>query len=171
MTTTQLPDLSAFGNIPSDYQHVAKIAVPGEDIALPDGYLKWYDVRTEQATIPAEVRAEAREFLKSESDSGRLKLDGDLGFVIFHLCGESFYFLIVCTWRNQNEMWETLYAQDVKDGGGFSLVPQGTHLEVICVWELGAVVHERQAWTEYLTSARDEEAKHAYLQSRFTGAV
>ncbi|HEV2887554.1 MAG TPA: hypothetical protein VGX49_11625 [Jatrophihabitans sp.] len=171
MTTTQLPDLSSFGNIPSDYVHTPKIAVAGEDVALPDGYLKWYDVRAEQAVIPDEVRAEAREFLRSESGSGRLKLDGDLGFVIFHLCGESFYFLIVCTWRHQNEMWETLYGQDVKQGGGFSLVPQGTHLEVICVWELGAVLHERQAWTEYLTSARDEQAKIAYLRSRFTGPV
>lgn len=169
--TTHLPDLSAFGNIPSDYRHIAKTAVPGEDVALPDGYLKWYDVRPEQAEIPAEVRAEARAFLQSESDSGRLRLDNDLGFVIFHLCGKSFYFLIVCTWRNQNEMWETLYAQDVEVGGGFSLVPQGTHLEVICVWELGAVLHERQAWTQYLASARDEDAKRAYLQSRFTGPV
>lgn len=169
--TTQLPDLSRFGNIPSDYKHIPKIAVPGEDVALPDGYLKWYDVRAEDAVIPAEVRTEAREFLRSESESGNLKLDGDLGFVIFHLCGESFYFLIVLTWRHQNEMWETLYAQDLKTGGGFSLVPQGTHLEVICVWELGAVVHERQAWTDYLNSARDEEAKVAYLQSRFTGLV
>ena len=73
--------------------------------------------------------------------------------MIFHLCGESFYFLIVLTWRNQNEMWESLYGQDVAKGGGFQLIPQGTHLEVICVWELGAVVHERQAWTEYLMSA------------------
>ena len=169
--TTQLPDLSRFGNIPSDYKHIAKLAVPGEDVALRDGYLKWYDVRAQDAVIPDEVRAEARQFLHSESDAGRLRLDGDLGFVIFHLCGESFYFLIVLSWRNQNEMWETLYAQDVKTGGGFSLVPQGTHLEVICVWELGAVVHERQAWTEYLNSARDEEAKVAYLQSRFTGLV
>lgn len=169
--TTQLPDLSRFGNIPDDYQHITKIAVPGEDVALADGYLKWYDVRAEQAVIPAEVRAEAREFLRTESESGALSLDGDLGFVIFHLCGESFYFLIVCTWRNQNELWETLYAQDLKHGGGFSLVPQGTHLEVICVWELGAVLHERQAWTEYLRSARDDDDKLAYLQSRFSGPV
>jgi hypothetical protein len=171
MTTTHLPDLSAFGNIPSDYKHTAKIAVPGEDVALSDGYLKWYDVRPEQARIPAAVRAEAREFLRSESDSGRLQLDGDLGFVIFHLCGESFYFLIVCTWRNQNEMWETLYAQDFEHGGGFHLVLRKDHLPVICVWELGAVLHERQAWTEYLTSERDETAKRVYLQSRFTGSV
>jgi hypothetical protein len=169
--TTQLPDLTKFGNIPSDYVHTPKVAEPGEDIALPDGYLKWYDVRPEQAVIPDEVRAEARQFLQAESEAGRLKLDGDLGFVVFHLCGESFYFLIVLTWRNQNEMWESLYGQDVKQGGGFQMIPQGTHLEVICVWELGAVLHERHAWTEYLMSARKEEDKLAYLESRFTGPV
>jgi hypothetical protein len=169
--TTQLPDLTSFGNIPGDYVHTPKFAEPGEDIALHDGYLKWYDVRPEQAVIPAEVRAEARQFLHDESEAGRLKLDGDLGFVVFHLCGESFYFLIVLTWRNQNEMWESLYGQDVKQGGGFQMIPQGTHLEVICVWELGAVLHERQAWTEYLMSARTEEDKRAYLESRFTGPV
>jgi hypothetical protein len=169
--TTQLPDLTQFGNIPSDYVHRPKIALPGEDMALSDGYLKWYDVRPEEAEIPDAVRAEAREFLRTESEAGRLKLDGDLGFVVFHLCGESFYFLIVLTWRNQNEMWETLYGQDVAQGGGFRLIPQGTHLEVICVWELGAVVHERQAWTEYLMSARGEEDKIAYLTSRYSGPV
>ncbi|HST48019.1 hypothetical protein [Jatrophihabitans sp.] len=169
--TIQLPDLTRFGNIPSDYVHRPKIAVPGEDVALSDGYLKWYDVRPEEAEIPEQVRAEAREFLHAESEAGRLKLDGDLGFVVFHLCGESFYFLIVLTWRNQNEMWETLYGQDVAKGGGFQLIPQGTHLEVICVWELGAVVHERQAWTQYLLSARDEQAKIAYLTSRYSGPV
>jgi hypothetical protein len=169
--TTQLPDLTKFGNIPSDYVHAPKFAEPGEDLALADGYHKWYDERPEQAVIPDDVRAEAREFLQSESEAGRLKLDGDLGFVVFHLCGESFYFLIVLTWRNQNELWESLYGQDVQQGGGFRMIPQGTHLEVICVWELGAVLHERQAWTEYLMSGRDEQAKAAYLNSRFTGPV
>lgn len=169
--TTHRTDLSALGNVPADYQHLVKIAVPGEDLALPEAYLKWYDVRLPDVEMPAELRAEARQFLHSERTSGRLDIAGDLGFVIFHRCGQSFYFLIVCTWRNQNELWETLYAQDVSVGGGFALVPQGTHLEVICVWELGAVVHERQAWTSYLRSARDELAKLAYLDDRFSGEV
>jgi hypothetical protein len=103
--------------------------------------------------------------------AGKLNIDGELGFVIHHLCGESFYFLIVCTWRNQNEMWETLYGQDMSAGGGYQLVPQGSHLEVICVWELGAVLHEQQAWSRYLRSARDVQAKRDYLEDRFTGTV
>lgn len=164
-------DLSALGNIPSEYRHSTKTVVPGEDLALPTAYLKWYDVRLPEVEIPEAVAAEAREFLRAEVDSGRLSVDGELGFVICHRCGESFYFLLVCTWRHQNEMWETVYGQDVSAGGGFALVPQGTHLEVICVWELGAVLHEQQAWSRYLRSARDEQAKHDYLGDRFTGLV
>ncbi len=164
-------DLSALGNIPADYRHSTKQVVPGHDLALPAAHLKWYDVRLPEVEIPAQVADEAREFLRAEVDAGRLAIDGELGFVICHRCGESFYFLLVCTWRNQNEMWETVYGQDVSVGGGFALVPQGTHLEVICVWELGAVLHEQQAWSRYLRSGRDEQAKHDYLADRFTGLV
>ena len=45
---------------------------------------------------------------------------GELGFVVLHRCGESFYFLLVCTWRNENELWETVWA---KDGDGRRLLP------------------------------------------------
>jgi hypothetical protein len=169
--TTSLPDLAQLGNIPAEYQHHDKLITPSDGLALPDAYLKWYEVRWPGAEIPAELGTDAREFLRAEAAAGRLDISGELGFVIHHLCGESFYFLIVCTWRNQNEMWETLYGQDLATGGGYRLIPQGSHLEVICVWELGAVLHEQQAWSRYLRSARDEQAKRAYLQDQFTGTV
>jgi len=163
--------LAGLGNIPADYRHSEKLITPGPDLALPGAYLKWYDVRLPEVEIPAEVAAEGRQFLADEVAAGRLAIDGELGFVICHRCGESFYFLLVCTWRNQNEMWESVYAQDLAVGGGFALVPQAEHLEVICVWELGAVLHEQQAWSRYLRSARDEQAKRDYLADRHRGLV
>ena len=169
--TTSLPDLTELGNIPAEYQHITKLITPADGLALPDAYLKWYEVRRPEAEIPAELQADARAFLQSEAAAGRLDLRGELGFVIHHLCGQSFYFLIVCSWRNQNEMWETLYGQEMATGGGYQLVPQGTHLEVICVWELGAVLHEQQAWSRYLRSPRAEQDKRNYLEDRFTGTV
>jgi hypothetical protein len=170
------PDLSGVGDIPADYRHEQKLITPGADLALPKAYLKWYDVRLPQVEMPAEVVAEARQFLLAEAAAGRLAIDGELGFVICHRCGDSFYFLLVCTWRDKNEMWESVYIQDYSTaasaaGAGFGLFPQGDHLEVLCVWELGAVLHEQQAWSRYLRSARDEQAKHAYLADRFTGLV
>ena len=59
----------------------------------------------------------------------------------------------------------------VQVDGQFQLVPRDNHMPVMCVWELGAVVHEREAWTRYLYSARDEHAKAAYLSDRFTGSA
>ena len=64
-----------------------------------------------------------------------------------------------------------MYAKDTRERGSFALVPQGTHLQVICVWELGTLVHEREAWTRYLRSARDRAVKIAYLEDRFSGAA
>jgi hypothetical protein len=37
------------------------------------------------------------------------------------------------------------------------------HKGTFCVWEMGAVVHEQQAWIRYLCSARDAAAAQAYL--------
>src|SRR5207302_1780463 len=98
--TISLPDLSELGNIPAEYRHITKLISPADGLALPNAYLKWYEVRRPEAEIPAGAQADAREFLQSEAAAGRLDLRGELGFVIHHLCGESFYFLIVCSWRN-----------------------------------------------------------------------
>ena len=73
--------------------------------------------------------------------------------MILHRCGESFYFLLVSTWRNDNELWETVWAKDGDDELGFQPWPiEGTHRPTFCVWELGAVWHEQQAWSRYLRS-------------------
>ena len=161
--------LAGIGEVPADYRHHPKRIEPGEDLALPDAYLKWYEVRKHDAVVTDEIRAEAAGFIRAEAESGRLDISGELGFAILHLCGESFYFLIVCTWRHANEMWETVYTKDAAGTEPFELVPQVTRMEVVCVWELGAVLHEQQAWTRFLYSDRDEKAKLEYIADRFTG--
>jgi hypothetical protein len=63
--------------------------------------------------------------------------------VILHRVGGA-YLLIVSTWRNDNELWETVY---FKDSGEFELTPFPETAEATyCVWEMGAVLHEQQAW-------------------------
>jgi hypothetical protein len=156
-------------SVSADYRHQPKLIEPAADLALANAYLKGYDVRREEATIPDEVRDDAAEFLRAETAAQRLAIDGQLGFVILHLCGDSFYFLLVCTWSNDNELWETVYARDTRDGGPFQLVPQTAHKPVACVWELGVVVHERAGWTRHLCSQRDEAARLAYVADRYRG--
>ena len=80
-------------------------------------------------------------------------------------------FLPVSTWRNDNELWETVWAKD-GDAAGFHPWPlEGTHRPTFCVWELGAVWHEQQAWSRFLRSERDAEAQEAYLHDVYAGEV
>jgi hypothetical protein len=155
----------------STYRHVTKTATPALLIALGESLLKWYDVAPAEEPVPAPVRALARGTLRGAVDSGAIELHADLGFVILHRCGRSFYFLLVSTWRNDNELWETVWAK-TDDATGFQPWPiEATHRPTYCVWELGAVCHERRAWSRYLRSARDADARDAYLRDTYAGEV
>jgi hypothetical protein len=170
--TVTVENLAAVGNVvDEDYHHVAKAITPAAALQLPDAYLKWYQLCRADQAISAAMDTEARVIVRDEAAAGRLPISGDLGFAIHHLSGEFIHLLLVLTWRSNNEMWETAYYRDVRDGGPFRLMPQGTHRGVICVWEFGAVAHEHLAWTRYLCSSRDEAAKRAYVESQFTGFV
>jgi hypothetical protein len=170
--TVTLDNLAGVGNVVDEgYQHVTKVIVPRPALSLPNAYLKWYDLRRPDQEVRADVDAEAREFISAETAAGRLPVSGDLGFVINHLSGEHVHLLLVFTWRGNNEMWESTYYKDLRDGEPFRLGPQGTHRAAICVWEFGAVAHEHLAWTRYLRSARDEAAKREYAESLFAGEI
>lgn len=168
-----LPDatqLAALGNVAADYEHVTKQVRPAGGLAVPGAYLKWYDVLPTDAVIPGDTRDQARDYLRGEASAGRLQVRDELGFVILHRCGADTYFLIVCTWRNTNEMWETLYVRS-GDAAFGPVGAEGGHRPVQCVWELAATSHERVAWSRYLRSERDEQAKRAYLADVFTGSA
>jgi hypothetical protein len=163
--------LRNYGHVSAQYQHIPKDIATRDDFVIPVAHLKWYDIARAAVSIPDHIDAEAREFLRSEVANSRLSLAADLGFVINHLSGDSVYLLLVCTWRNNNEMWESLYYKDTRAGGPFRQVPQGGHRGVMCVWEFGAIAHEHQAWTRYLYTARDEQAKRNYLADKYSGPV
>lgn len=154
------------------YRHAAKLARPASTIALGEAVLKWYDIAPADDPLPDEVRALARRALAEGVRLGELRVVDGLGFVILHRCGDGFHFLLVQTWRNDNELWETVWAKDGDDDPGFHPWPvESGHRPTFCVWELGAVAYERLAWSRYLLSARDEAAKRAYLADAFEGAV
>lgn len=160
-----LPDsdqLARLGAVSAHYRHHAKQVDPAEGIALPGGFLKWYDVHDPDAPIRPETQYQARDLLRGEASAGRLRLRDELGFVVLHRCGADTYYLIACTWRHDNELWQTAYSRTGDDA--FTLVDHpDRHHAVQCVWELAPTCHERQAWIRYLRSDRDEAAKRAYL--------
>ena len=160
------------GHVRPDYAHVPKIARPGSMLVLDEAVLKWYDIAREGTPVPLGVRERAYDALCRGSRSGELEISGDLGFVRLHRCGESFYFLIVATWRNDNELWETVWAKDGAGQQTFEPWPvEGSHRPTFCVWELGAVCHEQRAWSRYLRSTRNASARQAYLLDTYEGEV
>ena len=153
------------------YRHIAKVAEPQPSIMLGDAVLKWYDIAPLDAPVPLAIRALARRCLRDARKAGVLGVEDGLGFVILHRCDDDFYFLLVSTWRNENELWETVWAKRPDDVLFHAWPCDGPHRPTFCVWELGVVAHEREAWTEHLLSARDDAARRAYLRSTFQGAV
>jgi len=155
-----------------DYRHGLKLVQPASAVALGDAVLKWYDIAPRGEPVTEHVRTLARRGLADAVRLGELRLGEALGFVILHRCGAGFHFLLVSTWQNDNELWETVWAKDGDDDPEFHPWPlDGSHRPTFCVWELGAVGHERDAWSEYLCSARDESARRTYLRSCYAGAV
>jgi hypothetical protein len=165
-----VPPLAAFGNVvPEGYQYSSKVVVPRDELRLPSAYFKWYDIYPPEAEITAAQREESCLFVAAEAQ--RLKLAQELGFVLLHRAG-SVLLLLVSTWRNTNELWESVYVKDVAQNTGYRLLDfEQSHRGTYCVWELAPVWHERQAWQRFLLSPRDEAAKQAYLDDRFSGLV
>ena len=155
-----------------DYRHIVKIVRHAPSLALGESILKWYDIAPADQPVPAEIRQLARDNLRTAASFAELDLDADLGFVILHRCGESFYFLLPCTWRNGNELWETVYAKDGPGSPDFAIVPlHGPHRPTYCVWELGVIQREQQAWDSYLFSQGDDAARAEYLRAGYEGPV
>lgn len=161
---------AASGNVSPDYVHYDKFIEPDDNIELKGTTLKWYNLARADDPVPNEINVLACAFLERESAAGNLENLGDLGFVILHRCGAEFYFLLVSTWRNKNELWESVYAKVSDSHPDFEQFPfNGAHRGTFCVWELAAVWHEQQAWRQYLLSARDDKAGLGYLQDRYRG--
>jgi len=155
-----------------DYRHISKLVRPEARLTMGEVLLNWYDIAPAESPVPLAVRALARRNLRDGAKSGKLALSGELGFVILHRCGESFYFLLACSWRNANQLWETVWAKAGEDEPAFTPWPlEGDHHPTFCVWELRAVCHEQGAWSRYLRTSRDEAARQTYLRDSFAGTV
>jgi hypothetical protein len=149
------------------YQHAPKLVTPGELIETNGALFKWYKLHPEDRPIPAEIDALARRYL------GKTPLEArGFGFVILHLCGNDFYFLIVSTWRGNNEVWETVFYKDGPAMADFALWPRdGMHKPTFCVWELAPVWHETKSWERFLLSERDEVAADTWLRDVYAGSA
>lgn len=166
LQTTHLAHLlETDSGIDAGYRHAPKRVTPGEAIEPPGAVLKWYGLHPDDRPVPEDITRLARTCLTTNPLAAR-----GLGFVILHRCGKDFYFLIVCTWRNSNEIWQTVFYKDGDAMPDFALFPRdGAHKPMLCVWELVPAWHEQQAWARFLVSPRDEAAAQAWLGDLYAG--
>ncbi len=157
------------GTVEPDSRVYLKLVRAGTDLVLPDAYLKWYEIGLEGVDL-SELAQESRALLEAESAAGRLRLENQLGFLEVHHCNYV-AFLIVCTWNNNNELWQTVFIKDLDAGTPWERLNRENagHRPVMCIWELGPAWHERNAWVRYLESDRDAAAKLAWANDRFEG--
>ena len=151
--------------IDADYQHYSKQVKVSDPFETPGAVFKWYEVYPQERPAPDEIVRIAHAFLAQTELEAR-----GMGFVLLHRCGADFYFLIVCTWQNSNELWETVFYKNGDQMSNFALFPRdGEHKPTLCVWELVPVWHEQQAWVRFLTSPRDGKAAQVWLNDCFEG--
>jgi hypothetical protein len=159
-----------FNQVSADYRHVQKTVRPGPALVTTDTHLKWHLIQPESLPISEAQVLEAQTFLREELASGRLGLKDEVGFVVQHRTAE-WLILYVCSWRGNNEVWETLYQQHLGSGVGYQVFQRENTSPTFCVWVLSAVAHEQQAWSRYLLSGRDQTAKEVYLSDQLAGTV
>ena len=135
------------------YIHRPKDAVPGLAARSGAAMLKWYDLDEPANRITPQTRTRAHTALQ---DFGANLTQDHAGFAILHQCSPSFAFLLISTWRGNNELWQSVQYIDVPltTFAPFPpAYPAPAHLRpVFCVWELGIVAHEAKAWQQYLDS-------------------
>lgn len=148
------------------YSHYEKVVRYHGTTDPTIGRLKWYEINRSDQPFEQAIRDLARSFVSRKLLSDGSPSAQELGFVFLHRCGERFYFLGLCTWRGNNELWKTIFFLDADTMEDFSLWPQNEpHKDTFCVWELAVVCHEMQAWTTYLTSNRTDQDADRYLST------
>jgi hypothetical protein len=169
--TVDAHDLSLLPRMETDYEHEERTVRPGDLLPIRNGLLKWYDVYRDDYPIAMAETASARAFVQAEAATGILAADYGLGHVVHHQSGGG-TFLLVGVWRGHNELWERVYIRPTADPEA-PWQPESGNLfhPVACVWEMTPIWHERNAWSRFLFSSRDDAALRTFLADQMTGST
>jgi hypothetical protein len=148
-----------------------RVAEPQPSLMLKDAILKWYDIAPPDEPVPLAIRALARRCLRDGTKDGTLGVEDGLGFVALQRGADDLYVLSVSTWRDTDELDETIWAKSRDDVLFHPWADDEPRRAEYRSSELGAFPHEHEAWKAYLRSAQDETARHTYLRDCYSGLV
>jgi hypothetical protein len=147
-----------FTDVRADYVHEPRIVKPQGLVVTRDCAIKLYSMMRTQEVNKREIEY-VRRMIRDELDTGRIKRYSGAGFGIlsedvFNLARWDINYPIVIMndiYNYQDGKLKTAKLADVRETGSF------------CIWELGIVSHERDAWEKFLASERTEKDKIRYL--------
>jgi len=155
--------LSLHGNL-GNFENPRRFAKPEGLIGDSSLVLKLYNMYSQHGKNPVE---ESKEFLKEKIKRGEIEALSGLGFAIL---SKDMLNINRWDWRYpivvKNEIWEydpkigllgTIERVNINETGPY------------CVWELGIVNHEKNAWLKYLDSKMMEEDKIRYINDFIEG--
>ncbi|MDP3990370.1 MAG: hypothetical protein Q8Q01_04145 [archaeon] len=126
----------------------------------PSLVLKQYQIY-DSVPLDSSLVKDSKKFLKGEISAGRINPYLGLGFAI--LSKDMFN---VARWDTTHPivLQNQIYSFNNGDLGNAHLLDI-REIGTFCIWELGIVNHEREAWFDYLVSLRREQDKKNYLDS------
>jgi hypothetical protein len=148
--------VSALEQVDTGYEHIAKVARPQSSLTLRSTVLMVRD-RAETRRPPRHPRARPPE------PARRVEAAATCGSAATSASDppslrRGLLLPPRLTWQNENELWETVWAKGSSESFFFRPDRRGRTARR-SAWAIGAVCHERQAWSDYLRSARDATAK------------
>ncbi|MFH1503129.1 MAG: hypothetical protein ABIE36_00530 [Candidatus Diapherotrites archaeon] len=159
------PNYENIGNLREDYKHQPRTVRPQGLITTPSLVLKLYSMAKDMHPQNRTIR-DTRRLLERDITEGKINPLTGLGFAIL-----SEDMLNVARWdaeypivvKNQiygfEESINSAQLLDTREVGSF------------CVWELGIVGHEKEAWKRFLDSQRGEAEKYHYLNDVIEGSL
>ena len=158
-----MENIESIGNLRENYKHQSRTVRSRGLVTTPSLFLKLYSM-AKDAHPTNKTISDATRLLEREVAEGKIDPLTGLGFAIL-----SEGMLNVARWdkeypivvKNQIYGFEgsinSAKPLDIMDVGSF------------CIWELGIVAHEKEAWKRFLDSERGKNEKCGYLSDFIEG--
>lgn len=157
--------LDNIGNIREEYEHKQRTARIRGIVETPRLCLKVYSMAKDLHPTEKTMR-KTYQLLKEHIDKGKISPLIGLGFAIL-----SEDILNVARWDDEYPivLKNQLYGFDrsIKSAKPLDITDVGT----FCIWELGIVNHEKEAWKKFLESTRRWFHKKEYLENFIQGKL
>jgi len=163
-------DFRNVGNIDKKFRTAGKRVIPVSLLTNPALVLKMYSMidssEKKFTNEKLDVVYDLQDFIEKEICEARIKPCSGLGFAI-----ASDEYLNVAVWDKDCPIILRNWLYEFKNNDVKAIRPVNLKEGAFCIYELGIVNHEKNAWKEYLDSKRKDSDKSKYATNTFKGVL